>query len=65
MPLANWWGDLYDARPAEREQMILDLRNSPKANLNPITGEPTEPAKRKRRRRKKPNSGASTAVVEQ
>jgi hypothetical protein len=45
--------------------MILDLRNSPKANLNPITGEPTEPAKRKRRRRKKPNSGASNAVVEQ
>ena len=65
LPLANWWGDLYDARPVEREQMILDLRNSPKANLNPITGEPTEPAKRKRRRRKKPNSGASNAVVEQ
>ncbi|MGL4767835.1 MAG: polynucleotide adenylyltransferase PcnB [Formosimonas sp.] len=62
LTVATWWGNLYDAYPTEREQMISDLRNAPKGNLNPITGEPNEPAKRKRRRRKKTNSKASESA---
>ncbi|GHA76419.1 poly(A) polymerase I [Formosimonas limnophila] len=66
LPVANWWGELYDAPPYDREQMINDLRNSPKANLNHITGQPSETPKRKRRRRKKPNSkvAAESATAE-
>lgn len=55
--VATWWGDLYDAYPDVREQIVADLRNSPKGKLNPITGEPTPAPKRKRRRRK-PNGAA-------
>jgi hypothetical protein len=56
--VATWWGNLYDASPALREQMVTDLRNSPKANLNPITGEPVPAAKRRRRRKTNAKSAA-------
>ena len=55
--VATWWGDLYDAYPDVREQIVADLRNSPKGKLNPITGEATPAPKRKHRRRK-PNGAA-------
>lgn len=66
LPVATWWGELYDAPPYDREKMVSDLRNSPKANLNPVTGEPAEAPKRKRRRRKKPNGkvAAESATTE-
>ena len=56
--VATWWGNLYDASPALREQMVTDLRNSPKANLNPITGAPVPAAKRRRRRKTNAKSAA-------
>jgi poly(A) polymerase len=62
LPVATWWGDLYDASHTQREQMIADLRNSPRANVNPITGQ-ADPVKRKRRRRKS-NSGANKTASE-
>lgn len=52
LSVAHWWGQLYDATNAEREQMLVELRNSPKANINPITGVPDGAPKRRRRRKK-------------